>query len=248
MARRQAAMVLARNPSPDVTRGQGRYVAVIGPSGKWNGSTAIDNYPDIKSEMNKPVRIKKPTWFFVPSMGDLFHETVSREDRDTVFEIMESCPQHTFLLLTKRAQRMYDDSIRYGANAWPKNVWCGVTVCNQVEADEKIEYLVRMPSPVRFLSIEPMIAPIVIRKRFLHDTDAHPGFMVNWVIVGGESGPGARSMHPDWARGIRDQCADADVPFLFKQWRDKKAGRQLDGKIHDGYPKTNEEARKQHEN
>ena len=241
MALRQASMALEKSASPDVTRGQGRYVAVIGPDGKWNGATAIDKGEDINSELCKPMRCKKPRRFFVCSMGDLFHENVLDYEIEQVCRVQYHAPQHNYIWLTKRPDQMRDFILDYFGNDGPgENVWCGVTVCNQEEADEKIPILIDIPADVRFISIEPMLDLIDLQYPTFNGADSlHSLPGLNWVIVGGESGPGARPMHPDWARKIRDQCADAMVPFFFKQWggvSKKENGRILDGKIHDEYP------------
>jgi protein gp37 len=264
MAHRQAAMVLNKSPCPDITKGQGRYVAVIGPKGKWNGSTVIDNGCDKDSEMNRPHHMKKPRWIFVCSMSDFFHENNSDKWIEKVFDIIYYAYWHTYILLTKRPKRMHDFIKRhFGGTSPGKNVWCGVTVCNQKETDEKIPVLLQTPAEVRFISIEPMLGPIDLYRgefNFLERLKSPSGTQyekLDWLIVGGESGPDARPMNPDWVRSVRDQCAAAGVPFLFKQWGDakpsttidkinminagwnlnkKKGGLMLDGKIHDGYP------------
>jgi len=213
--------------------GGSKYQGVI-TDGKWNGQVAFDP--------RFPFTGKKPKRIFVSSMGDLFHSKVSRSWMQDIVRIQSEHPQHIFFWLTKRAplMRMMCDYV-FGRNPYPENLWTGVTVCNQDEAERKTPELLRIPSVIRFLSIEPMLGSI----------DLSPWIKkLNWVIVGGESGPGARPMQPDWVRSVRDQCADAGVPFLFKQWGEygpvnnkmvkmnkKHAGRALDGVIHDGYPK-----------
>jgi protein gp37 len=179
----------------------------------------------------KPLRWRKPRRVFVNSMGDLFHENVSDAWIDRVFAIMAQCPQHTFQVLTKRSKRMRDYIIGLPARRegfdcdsgldwaeWPlPNVWLGVTAEDQQRTDERIPDLLVTPAAVRFVSCEPLLGPI--------DFKFVPGFnRVNlslrnwWVICGGETGPGARPMHPDWPRSLRDQCATAGVPYFFKQW------------------------------
>lgn len=195
MARRLAAM------------GYEKYQSVI-TNGRWNGTTVF-------SLARLP---KKPSMIFVSSMGDLFHENVADDMLFHVFDIMSENQQHTYILLTKRPKRMAE-YINKNQRYLPRRLICGVTVCNQKEADEKIPQLVDTHVNTRLISIEPMLGPIDLQYPTFNGIDdlwSLPG--INWVIVGGESGPGARPMHPDWVRSIRDQCKDAAVPFLFKQW------------------------------
>lgn len=150
-------------------------------------------------------------------MGDLFHEYIPFELVDVVYKIMARCPQHTFIILTKRALRMrayYQYVARLGKVEVcelvpPENLWVGVTAETQASAESRIASLLHIPAKVLFVSVEPMLGEIDISV-YLHDLD--------WVICGGETGAGARPMHPDWVRYLRDQCVAADVPFFFKQW------------------------------
>lgn len=219
MAMRQASMALEKESFPNTTIGQGRYVAVISPDGKWNGATIIDQSEGEDGELCKPMRHKKPRRFFVCSMGDLFHENVSDFELEQVCRVQAHAPQHTYIWLTKRPEQMRDFILDYFGDDGPgDNVWCGVTVCNQYEADRKIPILIEIPVKVRFVSIEPMLEQVDLQYPTFNGADSlHSLPGLNWVIVGGESGPGARPMHPDWARKIRDQCADAKVPFFMKQ-------------------------------
>src|SRR5438132_97692 len=141
---------------------------------------------------------------------------------------MPATPQHTYQILTKRADR-----VRRLAPVleWPPNVWMGVSVENQVFAF-RAKRLAQVPAAVRFLSVEPLLGPVTLDLT-----------SINWVIVGGESGPHARPMHPDWARGVRDQCVAAGVAFFFKQWggrTPKAGGRVLDGRTWDEFPNVGE--------
>lgn len=163
-----------------------------------------------------PARWAKPRMVFVNSMGDLFHEKVSIDFIRRVFEVMERTPRHTYQLLTKRANRLAEVA---PALVWPRNVWMGVTVEDN-ERLGRVERLREVPSAVRFLSIEPLLGQ-------LPDLNLDG---IDWVIVGGESGPGARPMHENWVLEVRDACLDRAVPFFFKQWggtRKKAAGREL---------------------
>jgi protein gp37 len=194
----------------------------------WTG--VVNMAPD--AILRAPLRRRKPTTYFVNSMGDLFHEDVPDEWIDRVFAVMALAPQHTFQALTKRAARMraYVNAAR-GRNAfktrnWPlPNVWLGVSAEDQRRADERVPELVATPAAVRFVSAEPLLGPINLSSPTLwcipdHDSGGKlPALSsLDWIIVGGESGSGARPMHPDWARSIRDQCATAGVPYFFKQW------------------------------
>jgi len=179
--------------------------------------------------LERPLRWRKPRRVFVCSMSDLFHEDVPDSYIDRVFEIMiySAARQlgHTFQVLTKRPERMlawFNAGRNRGGDHVPlHNLWLGVTCENQEQSDKRIPYLLQTPAAVRFVSVEPMLGPVDI-EHFLGDTfsSLYGGFSLglDWVICGGESGPGAQPMHPDWARALRDQCASAGVPFFFKQW------------------------------
>ena len=183
--------------------------------------------------LDQPLRWKKPRTIFVNSMSDLFHPDVPDDYIIQVFEVMESANRHRFQVLTKRSERLAELA---PSLPWPSNVWMGVSVENQ-RFTGRVDDLRRVPAAVRFLSCEPLLGDLELD---LHD--------INWVIAGGESGPGARAMDPDWVRGVRDQCADAEVPFFFKQWGahddlgrrvgKKAAGRSLDGKTCSEMPKV----------
>jgi len=166
-----------------------------------------------------PLRWRKPQMVFVNSMSDLFHEEVPFEFIRRVFDVMARADQHRFQVLTKRAERLEELALRL---SWPPNVWMGVSV----ETDRftrRIDHLRNTGAAVKFLSLEPLLG--AIPEIDLADID--------WVIVGGESGPGARPMQEEWVADIRDQCRKAAVPFFFKQWggvHKKKAGRVLQGR------------------
>lgn len=194
---------------------------------KWNGKTHF-----VKSQLEKPLKWKKPRMVFVCSMGDLFHESVPFIEIDSIFSIMSDNDQHTYQILTKRPDRMreffYWKSDWYGKKWQPKdNIWFGVTAENQEQANIRIPVLLKIPAAVRFVSIEPMLSPIdisnylkVINESGWHDFGGpfSGRNKLDWVICGGESGHKARPMHPDWVRSLRDQCKAAEVPFFFKQW------------------------------
>ena len=284
---------------------QPRYAGTtkkVNGSAVWTGRLA--QAPE--SVLFAPLKRKKPTSYFVNSMGDLFHEDVPDEWIDQVFAVMALCPQHTFQVLTKRAERMRDylrgdrqnvvawEPVARVMSAWHPhwkaeditgphraraiaagttwplpNVWLGVSAERQQETDERIPFLIETPAAVRFVSAEPLLGPIDLIGTFARYQDT-PGRrpavglgkqLIDWVIVGGESGPGARPMHPDWARGLRDQCTSAGIAFFFKQWGEhgrvgdqagldhlpqdadlltrcgkKAAGRLLDGVEHNTLP------------
>lgn len=248
----------------------------------WTGKVAAA--PD--AVWLAPLRRRKPTIYFVNSMGDLFHEVVPDEWIDRAFAVMALCPQHKFIVLTKRATRMRGwaidpmmprrvarviidmliaKQIKFDPQTWPvisegdidepsdvlvrrvlPNVALGVSVEDQDSADERIPHLLAIPAAIRLISAEPLLGPVDLNrihevfddgqlhtwesaldgKRFDIWTDFDsdpmlPGFpKLDWVIAGGESGKGSRPCHPDWARGLRDQCAAAGVPFFWKQWGD----------------------------
>ncbi|MCL6505398.1 MAG: phage Gp37/Gp68 family protein [Bryobacteraceae bacterium] len=175
--------------------------------------------------VNLPRSLGQPRVIFVNSMSDLFHEDVPEEFIGRVFETMAACPQHTFQVLTKRSRRLRDMAERL---PWPQNVWIGVSVENQ-RVLCRIDDLRQVPASVRFLSCEPLLGP-------LDDLDLKG---IAWVIVGGESGPGARPMKPEWVESILNQCRRARVAFFFKQWggtRKDITGRALNGRTYDELP------------
>jgi protein gp37 len=264
MAHRFARCEGIRNGEPIITTAKGKFKGVVIPR------------PD---RLSIPLKRRKPTVYAV--WNDLFHENVPRTFTDEAYGVMATCREHTFLVLTKRHQIMerylnsastpalIEDQManhtHAGIEEWPIfNIYHGLTVCNQQEADEKIPIFLQVPGK-KFLSIEPMLGPIDFRKV--------PGFnrigmdLSDWnIILGGETGPGARPMHPDWVRSVRDQCAMAGVPFFFKGWGEycqvdqlsedawagydiagarcdemvrcgrKAAGRRLDGREHNDLP------------
>lgn len=258
-------------------------LTVLGSGGpEWTGEVRL-----IPEKLDEPLGWRKGVRIFVNSQSDLFHGVLSNADIADVFGVMVACPHHTFQILTKRAGRLPDwfewaagfrsvapcwwrqmvghaaqtagsDRLRRAARSaalppWPlPNVWIGVSVESQTFAEKRIPRLLETPAAVRFLSCEPLLGPL----------DLTPWLSrLDWVIAGGESGPGARPMHPDWVRSIRDQCAIAGVPFHFKQWGEfrphggggpkavqfgdgvsvaklgkKEAGRTLDGREWDQFP------------
>lgn len=234
------------------------YEGTINPETKrWNGKVRL-----VPEKLDEPLRWQRPRMVFVNSMSDLFHEDVPDDYINKVFAVMALAPQHTFQVLTKRPERMLEymrtgdgeGGSRWGAiigmlrdapESWPElersaqwplpNVWLGVTVENQESADKRIPLLLQTPAAVRWVSMEPLLGSVNLRKIpsviFDGSMDSLAGRFkwnsgevtketssLDWVVVGGESGHNARPMHPDWALSLRDQCAAARVPFLFKQW------------------------------
>jgi len=179
--------------------------------------------------LEQPLRWREPRMIFVNSMSDLFHKEIPKDFVERVFDTMERARWHTFQVLTKRSSLMRNFlRMRYGSGRGPAHMWFGVSVEDGSRAS-RIRHLRQAPARVRFLSIEPLIGPIGT----LDLTD------LDWVIVGGESGPGARPMQAEWVRGIRDQCIAAGVAFFFKQWggiRPKSGGRELDGEEWNQFP------------
>lgn len=262
-AMKMAARLEAMAPKPD-GRGNHGLIHYEGTTqhsragAVWTGKVALAPDPILLA----PLRWRRPRRIFVNSMGDLFHESVPDEWIDKVFAVMALAPQHTFQVLTKRARRMraymtsnertgdFEPMMRiieaarkirpdnlYNMTDWPlPNVWLGVSVEDQTRANERIPDLLATPTAVRFVSAEPLLGPINLRRIRIapnHHTiiDALDGYamvdtpgrerertMLDWVIAGGESGPHARPMHSAWVRSLRDQCATAGVPFFFKQW------------------------------
>jgi protein gp37 len=231
-------------------------------------------------KLTLPLTWRKPRRVFVNSMSDLFHDQVPDAYIAEVFAVMARTPRHTYQLLTKRHGRMrsllnrpsFRGTIADAGEGWPlPNVWLGVSVEDQARAELRIPALLDTPAAVRWLSCEPLLGPVDLFRNSRIDRD--PG--LDWVVVGGESGHGARPMEPAWARSLRDQVTGAGVPFFFKQWGEwapngfrgigrfvgrerlvgpvldkmghrevierlgkKAAGRELDGRTWDEYPKA----------
>lgn len=189
---------------------------------KYRNVFELTLHPDL---INEPKGWKAPRTVFVNSMSDLFHEQIPSEFICEVFRTMNDCPQHTFQILTKRADKLvqYNEMLQ-----WSKNIWMGVTVENQKQV-HRIDALRYTSAVVKFLSLEPLLT--AINKLDLKGID--------WVIVGGESGPDARPIHENWVKDIKQMCQEQNVPFFFKQWggkNKKRSGRVLEGKVWDEMP------------
>ncbi|QPX61758.1 hypothetical protein SEA_BUNKER_55 [Gordonia phage Bunker] len=213
------------NPNPKVS---GPYTGTEA-DGEWTGRVNL-----VPARLDMPLRWQKPRRIFVNAQSDLFHDDVPPEFLEQVFAVMAATPQHSYQILTKRHARMrsllsleffqmftqseflrlrlkYDLDVPFPT--WPlPNVWVGVSVENQKWADIRIPALLDTPAAVRFVSAEPLLGPIELRP----DWGYGPG--IDWIIAGGESGSGARPMHPDWPRALRDDRDVVGAAFLFKQW------------------------------
>lgn len=191
-------------------------------SPRYADKFAVRLQPDL---VDAPKSWKSPKVIFVNSMSDLFHEDVPISFIQSVFATMRACPQHTFQVLTKRSERLVN---LVSELDWAPNVWMGVSVEDQ-RVVNRVTDLQRVPAAVRFLSLEPLIGSV----------GELPLAGIDWAIVGGESGPGAREMKAEWVREIHSQCRKADVAFFFKQWggvRKHLTGRKLSGKTYDEMP------------
>src|SRR5580765_876592 len=173
---------------------------------RYSNGFQLTLQPDV---VDQPLSWKKPRLIFVNSMSDLFHDEVPLSYLRDVFQVMAAAHWHVFQVLTKRSERLAKFA---GKLIWPKNVWMGVSVESE-DYTYRIEDLSGIPAAVKFLSVEPLLGPI--NKLPLRNMD--------WVIVGGESGPHARPISPHWVRSIRNDCVSAGVPFFFKQWGDRKS-------------------------
>ncbi len=187
-------------------------------------------HPDL---VKVPLQWHKSRMVFVNSMSDLFHEDIPEGFIHRVFRTMTDAEQHTFQILTKRSERLANLA---GQLPWPPNIWMEVTVESN-DYLNRVEHLLTVPAQVRFLSLEPLLTNI-------------PNLClsgIDWVIVGGESGPKSRSIEATWVRSIRDRCMEESVPFFFKQWggvNKKASGRSLDGRTWDQFPSNNSNKRR----
>lgn len=189
---------------------------------KYRNGFDVTTHPDT---LEIPLRWRKPRTIFVNSMSDLFHSQIPDRFIRDVFAVMEQAHWHRYQVLTKRPERV---AALNPLLPWPAQIWLGVSV-ESARYTHRIDLLRQTGAAVKFLSLEPLLAPLPSLN-----LDG-----IDWVIVGGESGPGARPMQADWARDIRDQCAAAGVPFHFKQWGGvfkKRNGRELDGETWDEMP------------
>ncbi len=177
-------------------------------------------------QLDKPLKLKKPQMIFVNSMSDIFHENVPDDYILKIFEIMNKAHWHTFQVLTKRPQRL--ESLRNKIN-WTKNIWLGTTIESNKYID-RVDYIKKTDASIKFISFEPLLSSV-------KEVDLKG---IDWVIVGGESGSGARFIKKEWVYEIKNKCEDLNIAFFFKQWggtNKKKSGRLLDGKVYNELPK-----------
>lgn len=203
--------------------GRLEYLGITNDKGNWNGEIKL-----LFSRLDQPLHWKKPSRIFVNSMSDLFHKNVPNSFIHRVVTTMQNAPQHQFQVLTKRYDRPF--LVLYPQDA-SDNILIGFSICNQSDADDARQYL-RFVSEMgwrTWVSYEPALEQI----------NWQGWEFIEWLVCGGESGPGARPMHPDWARSARDFCAASNIPFFFKQWggaRKKKGDHVLDDRTHLEYP------------
>ncbi|MEU4558576.1 phage Gp37/Gp68 family protein [Actinoplanes sp. NPDC023936] len=278
------ATIRAGNPHPKVAAAFAGLTERRDGRLDWTGR--INLLPD---RLTQPLSWRKPSKVFVNSQSDLFHKDVPDEFIAKVFAVMAATPQHSYQLLTKRHGRMRSllnnaewrssvflrESLTGRAEnrplpAWPlPNVWLGVSVEDQARAKLRVPALLHTPAAVRWLSCEPLLGPVSLIPWLNGGVGTVAPADLDWVVVGGESGPRARPVHPDWARALRDECIAAGVPYFFKQWGEwaplvpgvnpgkeiraypgaliqrvgkKAAGRELDGRTWDEYPTARTEA------
>jgi protein gp37 len=220
MAKRLVAIARAARDRGDNPGRAANYENVLTNKARWNGNIYLD-----REALLEPYKWSQPRVIFVNSMSDLFHENVPLEFIRDMFKVMNECQRHTFQILTKRPERAaaFSEYLK-----WTPNIWIGTSIENNAVI-ERIDHLRKVGGYVRFLSCEPLLESLPS----LNLTG------IGWVIVGGESGPGARPIEADWVREIQEQCRTAGVPFFFKQWggvNKKKAGRVLDGQLFNQMP------------
>jgi protein gp37 len=221
--------------------------------------------------LEEPLRWKKPRMVFVCSMSDLFHEALALGHIEPIFDVIKATPQHTYQILTKRPERMAVAlaaiNLHMNNNTPFKNLWIGVTAENQEQAEKRIPVLLQIPAAVRFVSVEPMLGPVDLTSLQCEGLkwDALTGYQyqienagsqynwqagtakLDWVICGGETGPGARTMDVLWARALCDQCADSGVPFFYKgagtatYLKDDPYYRRLYGRLWEEFPECQEQ-------
>jgi protein gp37 len=206
----------------------------------WTGEVQFNS-----QWLDQPFEWRKPRMIFVAAHGDLFHHGVSDAVLDAIFDVMEKASHHTYQVLTTRAARMraYVNR-RYGTRfrSSPAHIWFGVSCEDQPRADDRIAELMGTNAAVRFLSLEPLLGPIEFNLPLVTlGLPMSQGARLHWVIVGGESGAGARPMRIEWVRSLRDQCQVVGIAFFLKQWggrTSKAGGRELDGVEHNAMPEV----------
>ena len=234
--------------------GPGGLYEGLAKGGKWTGKVQL-----CPESIGQPLTRKKPAKIFVNSMSDLFHEQVPFEYIDRVFSVMAMAKQHTFLVLTKRPERAFEWFSRIIprggfvpkldlAVSWPlPNVWFGITTENQKAYDERLPYLVQIPAAKKFISIEPMLEEVHLSLAATCPASSTCGSYqmfyehINWIVLGCESGSGARPFKEQWARWIRNKCIDYEIPFFYKSGPSEATGKivsmpTLDGKVWAEFP------------
>jgi len=189
---------------------------------RYRNGFKVTLHPEVIEE---PYQWKKPRVVFVNSMSDLFHEDIPANYIQSIFEVMNNTPRHTYQILTKRSERLAELAPILN---WSDNIWMGVTVENNKYL-HRVDHLRQVDAHIRFLSLEPLLGPL----------DELNLRGINWVIVGGESGPNARPIKEEWVLTIKNKCVFSDIPFFFKQWggfNKKKNGRMLEGRQWDELP------------
>jgi len=188
----------------------------------------------------EPDHWREPRMIFVCSMGDLFHEAIPEEFIQQVFATMVRTPQHTYQVLTKRADRLRRLAVSL---PWPKHIWAGVSVEDDASV-HRVHSLSAVPAHVRFVSLEPLVGPVPSLLKW-REYGQGPLDRVEWVIMGGETGPGARRIPGGWPQQIRDECIDRQIPFFFKRWdtAHKDKHRRLDGELWEQIPRRSNDAR-----
>jgi protein gp37 len=198
----------------------------------WTPSNAAENVVLHPERLDQPLRWRRPRLVFVNSMSDLFHELVPEDFVADVFGVMESASRHTFQVLTKRPEIAAALAPKL---PWPPNVWLGVSIENS-RFTWRADVLAKVPAAVRFVSAEPLLGSLFESSGRKRPLDLN---RIDWLIAGGESGPGARPVQVEWLRELRDACERAEVAFFFKQWggrTPKSGGRELDGETYDAIP------------
>lgn len=248
----EVAHIRASNPLPIIQEKFAGTTRVEGGKRVWTGKVTLT-----EKALLDPLRRKKPRTYFVNALSDLFYEGVPNEWVDKHWAVFNACPQHTFIVLTKRPERMKEYlTVRNGNHPGGikmplENVWLGCSVENQETANARIPELLQTPAAVRFISAEPLLGSIdlnLIPRPFEFHQSPYGwttwlAQRLRWAIVGGESGHGARPMHPDWATTLRDQCVSSGIKYFFKQWGEWKDGSDFaddamavlnDGRMCDG--------------
>lgn len=201
----------------------------------------------LEDRLNEPSGRRKHARIGVQFMGDLFHHTIETDPVIQVLQEINECPQHTFMALTKRPKRMreiIDFWLTNISGFVPENLWMGVSVENQEAADRRIPILLKIPAAVRWVSVEPMLGPVDLQNIDWNGSTGlctleHPPKQISWIVCGAETGPKKRRMNIRWAKDLRDQCIEHNVPYFFKV--DSEGNRELDGIVWEEFPREQAE-------